>query len=82
MIEEVIPIKDKDAPGGLREETMTVRATVRGPVISGPVLGYDGEALLSRRGEALHLAGSAVMERWQGTERVRFRISDAALPNG
>ncbi len=60
VIEEVIRIKDKDAPGGLREETMTVRATVRGPVISGPVLGYDGEALLSLRMASAELPGGGL----------------------
>ncbi len=48
IIEEIIRIKDKDAPGGLREETMRIRATVRGPIVSGAVFGYDGETL-SRR---------------------------------
>ena len=60
IIEEVIRIKDKDAPGGFREETMRIRATVRGPVISGPVFGYDGESLLSLRMASAELAGGPI----------------------
>ena len=60
MIEEVIRIKDKDAPGGFREETMNIRATVRGPIISGAVLGYDGETLLSLRMASAELPGGGI----------------------
>jgi len=60
VIEEVIRIKDKDAPGGLREEKMTIRATVRGPIVSGPILGYDGEALLSLRMASAELPGGGI----------------------
>ncbi|HOM13215.1 MAG TPA: penicillin acylase family protein [Rubrivivax sp.] len=60
VYDEVIRIKDKDAPGGFREEKMTVRATVRGPVISGPILGYDGESLLSLRMASAELPGGAI----------------------
>ena len=35
VIEETIKIKDKKAPGGLREEKITIRFTRRGPVVSG-----------------------------------------------
>jgi len=60
VIEEVIRIKDKDAAGGYREEKMTIRATVRGPIISGPILGYDGEALLSLRMASAELPGGGL----------------------
>jgi penicillin amidase len=60
VIDEVIRIKDKDAPGGFREEKMTVRATVRGPVVSGPVFGYDGEAVLSLRMASAELGGGGI----------------------
>ena len=60
VIEEVIRIKDKDAPGGFREEKMTVRATVRGPIVSGPILGYDGESLLSLRMASAELSGGGL----------------------
>jgi penicillin G amidase len=60
VIEEVIRIKDKAAPGGFREERMAVRATVRGPIVSGPVLGYDGGQLLSLRMASAELAGGGI----------------------
>jgi penicillin amidase len=60
LIEESIRIKDKDAPGGFREEKMNIRATVRGPVISGPIFGYEGERLLSLRMASAELAGGGL----------------------
>jgi penicillin amidase len=60
LIEELIRIKDKDAPGGFREEKLVVRATARGPIISGPVLGYEGERLLSLRMASAELPGGGI----------------------
>ena len=60
VIDEVIRVKDKNAPGGFREETLRVRATVRGPVISGPLAGYDGPALLSLRMASAELPGGGI----------------------
>jgi penicillin amidase len=60
VIDEVIRIKDKDAPGGFREEKMAIRATVRGPIISGPVFGYDGETRLSLRMASAELPGGGI----------------------
>jgi single-stranded-DNA-specific exonuclease len=37
-----------------------------------------GRALLQNRGNALHVAGSLAIDRWQGNERVQLRILDAA----
>jgi penicillin amidase len=34
VVEETIRIKDKAAPGGLREQPLRIRYTVHGPVIS------------------------------------------------
>lgn len=59
-IDELIRIKDKDAAGGFREETMRIRATVRGPIISGPIFGADGEALLSLRMASAELPGGPI----------------------
>ncbi len=39
-----------------------------------------GEALFAGRGRALHVAGTLTVDRWQGAERVQFRISDVAEP--
>ena len=35
VVEEPLKIKDKEAPGGMREEKITIRFTRRGPVVSG-----------------------------------------------
>jgi penicillin amidase len=35
VVEETLKIKDKEAPGGIREETIKIRFTRRGPVVSG-----------------------------------------------
>jgi single-stranded-DNA-specific exonuclease len=39
-----------------------------------------GQALLSNRGQPMHVAGSLSIDRWQGAERVQFRVIDAAEP--
>ncbi|MCA0318477.1 MAG: single-stranded-DNA-specific exonuclease RecJ [Proteobacteria bacterium] len=39
-----------------------------------------GKALADHRGRALHLAGAVSLDRWQGQDRVQFRILDAAVP--
>ena len=35
VVEEILKVKDKKAPGGMREEKINIRLTRRGPVISG-----------------------------------------------
>lgn len=40
-----------------------------------------GNALLANRGQQLHVAGSLSVDRYQGTERVQFRVIDVALPD-
>src|SRR5580693_1595971 len=37
-----------------------------------------GAALVQNRGRQVHAAGSFVIDRWQGEERVQFRLSDIA----
>jgi single-stranded-DNA-specific exonuclease len=37
-----------------------------------------GAALLSNRGRRVHAAGSFALDRWQGEERVQFRLTDIA----
>lgn len=37
-----------------------------------------GRALLEGRGRALHAAGSFAIDRWQGLERVQFKLADVA----
>jgi single-stranded-DNA-specific exonuclease len=40
-----------------------------------------GSALTQNRGQQLHVAGSLAVDRWQGTERVQFRVHDVAVPD-
>jgi single-stranded-DNA-specific exonuclease len=40
-----------------------------------------GHALIGHRGQPLHVAGSLAVDRWQGTERVQFRVIDVAVPD-
>ena len=37
-----------------------------------------GRALVSARGQAAHFAGSLVLDRWNGRERVQLRLLDLA----
>ncbi|MBW5434219.1 single-stranded-DNA-specific exonuclease RecJ [Bradyrhizobium canariense] len=40
-----------------------------------------GNALVANRGQQLHVAGSLSLDRYQGAERVQFRVVDVALPD-
>ncbi|MBY0382012.1 MAG: single-stranded-DNA-specific exonuclease RecJ [Xanthobacteraceae bacterium] len=40
-----------------------------------------GRALTDNRGQVLHVAGSLSIDRWQGAERVQFRVCDVAVPD-
>ena len=40
-----------------------------------------GRALLDRRGQTMHLAGTLTLDRYGGRERVRLRLLDAAPPS-
>jgi single-stranded-DNA-specific exonuclease len=40
-----------------------------------------GDALLAHRGQPLHVAGALSVDRYQGAERVQFRVLDVALPD-
>jgi len=46
---EILKIKDKTAPNGFREETITIRFTRRGPVVSQTLEGYATDKLISMR---------------------------------
>ena len=37
-----------------------------------------GAALMQGRGRQVHAAGSFAIDRWQGEERVQFRLTDIA----
>jgi len=57
---ETIRIKDSQAPGGMREERLTVRRTVRGPIVSERPLGASQDRLLSLRTAAAELPGGDI----------------------
>jgi single-stranded-DNA-specific exonuclease len=40
-----------------------------------------GRALTENRGQLLHVAGYLAIDRWQGAERVQFRVADVAVPD-
>src|ERR1700760_3755085 len=40
-----------------------------------------GNALIAQRGQSLHVAGSLVVDRYQGNERVQLRVLDVAVPD-
>jgi len=40
-----------------------------------------GNALVAHRGQPLHVAGSLVVDRYQGNERVQLRVLDIAVPD-
>jgi single-stranded-DNA-specific exonuclease len=40
-----------------------------------------GNALVAQRGQVVHVAGSLVVDRYQGTERVQLRVLDVAVPD-
>lgn len=46
---ETLYFKDTQAPGGLRRETLVVRRTGRGPVVSGLMPGLEGQRVFSLR---------------------------------
>lgn len=39
-----------------------------------------GQAITENRGQSVHIAGNLAIDRWQGAERVQFRITDVAVP--
>ena len=48
------------------------------PSRSAPPASTLGHALLDSRGQPVHAAGTLAIDRWQGEERVQFRICDVA----
>jgi penicillin amidase len=52
IIEETLSIKDKDAPQGVRKETIKIRLTRRGPVVSGVLPGLITDKVITIRWSA------------------------------
>lgn len=61
VVEEKIRIKDKAAPGGVREQPLRIRYSVRGPVISDhPGLGSGGDKVLVLRSTDAEVLGPVI----------------------
>ncbi len=58
IVEETLKIRDKEAPGGFREEKVKIRLTKRGPVVSGVLKGLKTGRVLSLRWAPLETLGS------------------------
>lgn len=56
-IDEVIRVRDPKAPGGVREERLTIRTTARGPIVAD---GLAGGAMLSLRTAAAEVPGGGL----------------------
>jgi penicillin amidase len=81
--QEVIRIKDDDAPGGFRERRITVRSTRRGPVITDHGLGPRDDKVLSLRWTAAteHGPHLGIERLWQArsVDEALAALSDADL---
>jgi penicillin amidase len=53
IVEERLKIREKGAPGGFKEETIRIRLTRRGPVVSDVLPGYKADKVLSLRWSAV-----------------------------
>jgi penicillin amidase len=61
VITETIRIKDKDAPGGMREQSLKIRYTRHGPIISEHAgLGPKGDKLLALRSTDAQVLGPVI----------------------
>ncbi len=60
VIAEDLKIKDKSASGGFRKETITIRLTHRGPVISGVATGLKTDKVISMRWSSFESMGPAL----------------------
>ena len=60
VIEETLRIKDKEAPGGLRKETIRIRSTTRGPVVSGVLPGGKTQNVMTLRWAPFETMGPSV----------------------
>ena len=60
LIEETLKIKDKKAPEGFRLETIRIRTTKRGPVVSGILPGLKGDKVITLRWSPFETMGPAL----------------------
>jgi penicillin amidase len=60
VIEETIKIKDKTAAGGYRKETIKIRLTRRGPVISGVIPGLKTDKAITVRWSSFEIQSPSI----------------------
>jgi penicillin amidase len=60
VIEETIKIKDKAAAGGYRKETIKIRLTRRGPVISGVIPGLKTDQVITVRWSSFEVQSPSI----------------------
>jgi penicillin amidase len=60
VIEETIKIKDKTAAGGYKQETIKIRLTHRGPVISGVITGLKTDKVMTMRWSSFEVQSPSI----------------------
>jgi penicillin amidase len=65
VFEETLEIRDRNAPGGLRQERLEIRATRRGPIVSGVLPGLRTDKAVSVRWSGFEAMGPEL-----GLERI------------
>ena len=60
VVTETLRIKDKTAPGGVREEVIQIRSTARGPVVTGVLEDLETDRVLSLRWAAAETMAPAI----------------------
>ena len=60
VIEEKLKIKDKEAPGEVREEVIKIRSTKRGPVVSEVLKGLETDKVITLRWAPVESMGDSI----------------------
>jgi penicillin amidase len=83
VIEETLAIKDKTVPGGMRHETVAIRRTRRGPVVSGLLPGLETERVVTLRWSPQETMGATIgLERLiqaHSAQEVRDALSQVSI---
>jgi len=83
VIHETLKIRDKRIKGGIREETIDIRSTSRGPVVSGVLKGLETNKVMSLRWAPVETMGPklGVMEMVQAKRAadVRSALADTNI---
>jgi single-stranded-DNA-specific exonuclease len=69
-------------PGHIRARLRAADGAIVNAVAFRAVGQKLGQTLFQNRGQPLHAAGTVCLDRWNGTERVQFRICDVAAASG